>query len=67
MLTERGYAPPWTAAYSDSPSELPLFSGTKRPVLVNADECAAREVERTLGAAPRRSTGAERANDPPPP
>jgi phosphatidylglycerophosphatase C len=49
MLADRGYPPPWGAAYSDSPSDLPLFSGTPRPVLVNAGERAARQVERTLG------------------
>ena len=42
LLVERGYPPPWSAAYSDSPSDLPLFAGTPRPVLVNADEKAAR-------------------------
>jgi phosphatidylglycerophosphatase C len=56
MLVERGYAPPWTAAYSDSPSDLPLFAGTPRPVLVNADEKAARQVERTLGRRPETRT-----------
>jgi phosphatidylglycerophosphatase C len=52
LLIERGYPPPWPAAYSDSPSDLPLFAGTPRPVLVNADEKAARQVERTLGRRP---------------
>jgi phosphatidylglycerophosphatase C len=56
MLTERGYPPPWSAAYSDSPSDLPLFAGTPRPVLVNADEKAARQVERTLGRRPETRT-----------
>lgn len=56
MLVERGYSPPWTAAYSDSPSDLPLFAGTPRPVLVNADEKAARQVERTLGRRPETRT-----------
>jgi phosphatidylglycerophosphatase C len=51
-LIERGYPPPWSAAYSDSPSDLPLFAGTPRPVLVNADERAVRQVERTLGRRP---------------
>jgi phosphatidylglycerophosphatase C len=49
LLIERGYPPPWLVAYSDSPSDLPLLAGTPRPVLVNADEKAARQVERTLG------------------
>jgi phosphatidylglycerophosphatase C len=52
MLTERGYPPPWTAVYSDSASDLPLFAGTSRPVLVNGGEKAARRVERTLGRRP---------------
>jgi phosphatidylglycerophosphatase C len=52
LLTERGYPPPWTAVYSDSPSDLPLFAGTPRPVLVNGDERAARQVTRVLGRRP---------------
>jgi phosphatidylglycerophosphatase C len=56
MLIERGHPPPWTAVYSDSPSDLPLFAGTPRPVLVNADEKAARQVERTLGRRPETLT-----------
>jgi phosphatidylglycerophosphatase C len=52
MLTDRGYPPPWSAAYSDSPSDLPLFAGTPRPVLVTADEQAAQDVARTLGRRP---------------
>jgi phosphatidylglycerophosphatase C len=56
MLVERGYPPPWTAAYSDSASDLPLFAGTPRPVLVNADERAVRQVERTLGRRPETRT-----------
>jgi len=56
MLIDRGYPPPWTAVYSDSPSDLPMFAGTPRPVLVNADEKAARQVERTLGRRPETLT-----------
>ncbi|MGY1631638.1 haloacid dehalogenase-like hydrolase [Geodermatophilus sp. SYSU D01186] len=52
MLSERGHPPPWTAVYSDSPSDLPLFAGTERPVLVNADDRAARQVTRVLGRRP---------------
>jgi phosphatidylglycerophosphatase C len=56
MLIDRGHPPPWTAVYSDSPSDLPLFAGTPRPVLVNTDEKAARQVERTLGRRPETLT-----------
>jgi phosphatidylglycerophosphatase C len=56
MLTQRGHPPPWTAVYSDSSSDLPLFAGTPRPVLVNADEKAARQIERTLGRRPETVT-----------
>jgi phosphatidylglycerophosphatase C len=52
LLIDRGYPPPWAAAYSDSASDLPLFAGTPRPVLVNAGDKAVRQVERTLGRAP---------------
>jgi phosphatidylglycerophosphatase C len=52
LLVEHGFPPPWTAVSSDSPSDLPLFAGTPRPVLVNAGERAAREVTRVLGRAP---------------
>jgi phosphatidylglycerophosphatase C len=56
MLTDRGYPPPWPAAYSDSPSDLPLFAGTPRPVLVNAGEKAAKRVERAVGRRPETRT-----------
>jgi phosphatidylglycerophosphatase C len=56
MLTERGYPPPWTAVYSDSPADLPLFAGTPRPVLVNAGGRAVRQVARVLGRAPGTAT-----------
>ena len=56
LLTERGYPPPWKTAYSDSPSDLPLFAGTPRPVLVNNDEKAAQQVARTLGRRPETVT-----------
>ncbi|MCW2742281.1 MAG: phosphoserine phosphatase [Blastococcus sp.] len=56
MLTGRGYPPPWAAVYSDSPSDLPLFAGTPRPVLVNAGEKAVRKVQRTLGRRPETCT-----------
>jgi phosphatidylglycerophosphatase C len=53
-LTERGFPPPWTAVYSDSASDLPLFAGTPRPVLVNGSSTAAAQVARVLGAPPGR-------------
>lgn len=56
MLTDRGYPPPWTAVYSDAASDLPLFAGTDRPVLVNADEKAAQKVARSLGRRPETVT-----------
>jgi phosphatidylglycerophosphatase C len=56
MLSERGYPPPWTAAYSDSASDLPLFAGSPRPVLVNAGEKAVEQVARTLGRRPETRT-----------
>jgi phosphatidylglycerophosphatase C len=56
MLSARGYPPPWRAVYSDSTSDLPLFAGTPRPVLVNADEKAAQKVARTLGRRPETVT-----------
>jgi phosphatidylglycerophosphatase C len=55
-LTERGYPPPWTAVYSDSASDLPLFAGTAHPVLVNAGRRAAAEVARVLGSLPETVT-----------
>jgi phosphatidylglycerophosphatase C len=56
MLTERGYPPPWRVAYSDSGSDLPLFAGAQRPVLVNSDEKTARRIQRTLGRPPETVT-----------
>ena len=38
------------------PADLPLFAGSPRPVLVNADEKAADEVERALGRRPELRT-----------
>jgi phosphatidylglycerophosphatase C len=56
MLVARGYPPPWTAVYSDSASDLPLFAGTPRPVLVNGGPGAARQVGRVLGRPPETVT-----------
>ena len=56
MLSARGYPPPWIAAYSDAPTDLPLFAGAKRPVLVNADEKDVEKVARTLGRRPETVT-----------
>src|SRR3954466_15462554 len=47
MLTDRGFPPPWTAVYSDAPSDLPLFAGTPRPVLVNGDAKGTAQITRT--------------------
>jgi phosphatidylglycerophosphatase C len=57
-LVEHGCPPPWTAVYSDSPSDLPLFAGTPRPVLVNAPRRAVAAVARVLGTAPATRTWA---------
>ena len=54
-LIERGFPPPWTAVYSDSASDLPLFAGTPRPVLVNAPERVVRTVARALGRRPENA------------
>jgi phosphatidylglycerophosphatase C len=56
LLAERGYPPPWAAVYSDSASDLPLFAGTPRPVLVNAGEQVVEQVARTLGHRPETRT-----------
>jgi phosphatidylglycerophosphatase C len=56
LLTERGFPPPWAAAYSDSASDLPLLAGTPRPVLVNAGERDVRRVTRVLGRRPETVT-----------
>ena len=56
MLTDRGYPPPWRAVYSDAASDLPLFAGTDRPVLVNAGERAAGKIARSLGRRPETVT-----------
>lgn len=55
-LIDAGFPPPWTAVYSDSATDLPLFAGTPRPVLVNAGEKAVRRVARTLGRRPETVT-----------
>ncbi len=56
MLVERGYPPPWPAVYSDASSDLPLFAGAERPVLVNGDERDAAKIARTLGRRPETVT-----------
>ena len=43
-------------AAGEMAGDLPLFAGTPRPVLVNGDEQAARQVERTLGRRPEVRT-----------
>jgi phosphatidylglycerophosphatase C len=56
MLVERGFPPPWTAVYSDSASDLPLFAGTARPVLVNARAGATAQLTRVLDTVPEART-----------
>ena len=56
MLIERGYPPPWPVVYSDAPSDLPLFAGAERPVLVNGAEKDAEKIARTLGRRPETVT-----------
>ena len=56
LLDRRGCPPPWAAVYSDSASDLPMFAGSPRPVLVNADERTVRRVERVLGRRPEMLT-----------
>jgi phosphatidylglycerophosphatase C len=56
MLVERGHPPPWAAVYSDSPSDLPLFAGTPRPVLVNVNDRAIEQIGRVLGRRPEVRT-----------
>ena len=58
LLVERGSPPPWSAVYSDSTADLPLFAGTRRPVLVNAPARAAALVGRVLGTPPATRTWA---------
>jgi phosphatidylglycerophosphatase C len=56
MLIERGHPPPWPVVYSDAASDLPLFAGARRPVLVNGDEKDAEKIARTLGRRPETVT-----------
>src|SRR6185295_16987904 len=56
MLVERGYPPPWVTVYSDSASDLPMFAGTPRPVLVNAGPREVGRVARVLGRPPETLT-----------
>ena len=56
MLVAGGYPPPWTVVYSDSASDLPLFAGTPRPVVVNAGPGVARQVALVLGRPPETVT-----------
>lgn len=56
MLIERGHPPPWPVVYSDAASDIPLFAGAERPVLVNGDEKDAEKVARTLGRRPETVT-----------
>ena len=56
MLIERGHPPPWPVAYSDAATDIPLFAGAHRPVLVNGDEKDAAKIARTLGRRPETVT-----------
>jgi phosphatidylglycerophosphatase C len=56
MLIERGHPPPWPVVYSDAASDIPLFAGAQRPVLVNGDEKDAEKITRTLGRRPETVT-----------
>src|SRR4051812_4089566 len=56
MLIERGHPPPWPVVYSDAASDLPLFAGAQRAVLVNGDEKDAATIARTLGHRPETVT-----------
>lgn len=48
-LAERGIAPTWAVAYSDSLSDLPLLRGAARAVLVNPEPRALARFGRALG------------------
>jgi len=56
MLIERGHPPPWPVVYSDAATDIPLFAGAHRPVLVNGDEKDAAKIARTLGRRPEMVT-----------
>ncbi len=56
MLIERGHPPPWPVVYSDAATDIPLFAGAHRPVLVNGDEKDAAKIARTLGRRPETVT-----------
>lgn len=55
-LIEGGYPPPWVTVYSDSASDAPLFAGTPRPALVNANRRTVERVRRALGRMPESRT-----------
>lgn len=48
MLTERGLAPPWDVAYSDSDADLPMLTRAARPVLVTPSARARARVVHAL-------------------
>jgi len=53
-LAEVGIAPPWSIAYTDSLSDLPLLRNAHRPVLVNAVKRLAERASLALDRVPER-------------
>ncbi len=51
-LEQAGISPPWSVAYSDSLSDLPLLRNAERPVLVNADTQMSAQAKAALGRTP---------------
>lgn len=48
MLTRRGFAPPWSVAYTDHQCDLPILAQSTQRFLVNPTPEAVRRVERAL-------------------
>lgn len=48
MLARRGFAPPWSATYTDHPCDLPILKHSAQRFLVNPGPEAVRIVEREL-------------------
>ncbi|WP_127502750.1 haloacid dehalogenase-like hydrolase [Actinoplanes solisilvae] len=49
QLAARGIIAPWDIAYSDSPVDLPLLSGARRPILVNGRPADIAKLNAALG------------------